>query len=65
MRCQTSPARPLDRVSVALNTAVFAALVVGAEVLVKESVLAAVLLAAAAIGLAVLGWRARPQAASS
>ncbi len=56
-------ARPLDRFSVALNAAVFASLVVGAEVLVEQPVLAAALLAAAAISLAVLIRREMPKAA--
>ena len=47
-------ARPLDRFSVALNFAVFASLVVGAEVLLEQPMLAAVLLAAAVISLAAL-----------
>jgi DHA2 family multidrug resistance protein-like MFS transporter len=56
-------ARPLDRFSVALNAAVFASLVVGAEVLVSRPVLAAALLAAAAISLAALIRREMPRAA--
>ena len=56
-------ARPLDRFSVALNAAVFASLVVGAEVLVEQPVLAASLLAAAAISLAALIRREMPRAA--
>ena len=56
-------ARPLDRFSVALNAAVFASLVVGAEVLVEQPVLAAALLAAAAISLAALIRREMPRAA--
>jgi DHA2 family multidrug resistance protein-like MFS transporter len=56
-------ARPLDRFSVALNAAVFASLVVGAEVLVERPVLAASLLAAAAISLAALIRREMPRAA--
>ena len=56
-------ARPLDRFSVALNAAVFASLVVGAEVLVARPVLAASLLAAAAISLAALIRREMPKAA--
>ena len=56
-------ARPLDRFSVALNAAVFASLVVGAEVLVEQPVLAAALLAASAISLAVLIRREMPRAA--
>ena len=54
-------ARPLDRVSVALNGGAFASLVVGAEVLVEQPVLAATLLAAAAIGLAALVRREMPK----
>lgn len=42
-------ARPLDRLSVALNAGAFASLVVGAEVLVERPGMAAALLAAAAI----------------
>jgi MFS transporter, DHA2 family, multidrug resistance protein len=56
-------ARPLDRVSVALNGGVFASLVVGAEVLVAQPLLAAALLAVAAICLAALVRRERPSAA--
>ncbi len=56
-------ARPVDRFSVALNAAVFASLVVGAEVLVAQPVLAAALLATAAISLAVLIRRELPRAA--
>ena len=56
-------ARPVDRFSVALNAAVFASLVVGAEVLVDQPVLAAALLAAAAISLAALIRREMPRAA--
>ena len=47
-------ARKIDRFSVALNVAALASLVVGAEVLTTEPALAATLLAAAALGLAVL-----------
>ncbi len=56
-------ARPLDRFSVALNAGAFAALVVGVEVLVERPVLAAVLLAAAATGLAALVRREMPREA--
>lgn len=56
-------ARPLDRFSVALNAAVFASLVVGAEVLLKQPVLAATLLATAALSLAALIRREMPRAA--
>jgi len=56
-------ARPLDRFSVALNVAVFASLVFGAEVLVEQPVLAAALLAVAAISLAALIRREMPKAA--
>ena len=56
-------ARPLDRFSVALNAAVFASLVVGAEVLVSRPGLAAALLAAATISLAALIRREMPRAA--
>jgi len=55
-------ARPLDRFSVALNAAVFASLVVGAEVLVEHPVFAAALLAAAGISLAALIRREIPRA---
>jgi MFS transporter, DHA2 family, multidrug resistance protein len=44
-------ARPLDRFSVALNGAAFASLVVGAEMLVAEPALAALLLTLAALSL--------------
>ncbi len=47
-------ARPLDRLSVALNIGAFASLVVGAEVLVTEPAHAVGLLALAALGLTVL-----------
>ena len=47
-------ARKIDQFSVALNVAALASLVVGAEVLTTEPALAATLLAAAALGLAVL-----------
>jgi MFS transporter, DHA2 family, multidrug resistance protein len=55
--------RRLDRVSVALNGAVFASLVVGAEVLIEKPLLAAVPLAAAAISLTALIRREAPKAA--
>ena len=54
-------ARPLDRVSVVLSAAVFASLVVGAEVLVAQPTLALALLAAAAISLAALIRREIPK----
>jgi len=54
-------ARPLDRRSVALNGIVFAAVVVGAEVLVEQPMLAATLLAVAVISLAALVRRERPK----
>lgn len=47
-------ARPLDRLSVALNVGALASLVVGAEVLLTEPALAVALLALAALGLTVL-----------
>ena len=50
-------ARRLDRFSVALNVGALASLVVGAELLVTEPVLAAALLTAAALGLAALVHR--------
>jgi len=53
-------ARPLDRLSVALNAGVFASLVLGAEVLVEQPVLATVLLTAAAVGLVALIRREMP-----
>jgi MFS transporter, DHA2 family, multidrug resistance protein len=56
-------ARPLDRISVALNGAVFACLVLGAEVLIEQPALAAALLAAAALSLAALIRREMPRAA--
>jgi DHA2 family multidrug resistance protein-like MFS transporter len=56
-------ARPLDRLSVALNAAVFASLVVGAEVLVEQPVLSAALLVVATIGLAALIRREMSRAA--
>ncbi len=54
-------ARPLDRVSVALNAGAFSSLVVGAEVLVDRPALAATLLAAAAVSLAALIRRELPR----
>jgi len=54
-------ARPLDRVSVALNAGALASLVVGAEVLVAKPALAGVLLAAAALGLVALVRREMPK----
>jgi len=54
-------ARPLDRVSVALNAGAFALMVVGAEVLVEQPWMAAALLAAAAIGLTALVRREMPR----
>ena len=54
-------ARPLGRVSVALNAGAFASLVVGAEVLVDRPALAATLLAAAAVSLAALIRRELPR----
>ena len=59
----TGTARPIDRVSVALNAGAFAALVVGAEMLVEQPWLAAALLAAAAIGLTLLVRREMPRQA--
>ncbi len=56
-------ARPLDRFSVALNGAAFASLVVGAEVLVEQPVLAAALFATAATSLAALIRREMPRQA--
>jgi MFS transporter, DHA2 family, multidrug resistance protein len=60
---RSGTARPLDRISVALNGAVFACLVVGAEVLIEQPALAAALLAAAALSLAALIRREMPRAA--
>ena len=57
----TGTARPLDRISVALNAGAFALLVVGAEVLVAQPWMAAALLAAAAIGLTALVRREMPR----
>jgi MFS transporter, DHA2 family, multidrug resistance protein len=56
-------ARPLDRISVALNAAVFASLVVGAEALVDKPSLAAPLIGAAAISLVWLVRRELPKTA--
>lgn len=53
--------RRLDRFSVALNAGAFALLVVGAELLVTNLALAAGLLAAAAVGLALLLRRELPK----
>jgi DHA2 family multidrug resistance protein-like MFS transporter len=65
MGCRALPdlagsARLPDRYSVALNAIVFAALVVGAEVLVGQPVLAVALLATAVVSLVVLIRRERP-----
>ena len=59
----TGTARPLDRISVALNAGAFASLVVGAEVLVEQPWMAAALLAAAAISLTALVRREMPREA--
>jgi len=59
----TGTARPLDRISVALNAGAFASLVVGAEVLVEQPWMAASLLAAAAISLTALVRREMPREA--
>ena len=59
----TGTARPLDRISVALNAGAFASLVVGAEVLVEQPWMAAALLAAAAIRLTALVRREMPREA--
>jgi len=56
-------ARPLDRISVALNAGAFASLVVGAEVLVERPGMAAALLATAAISLTALVRREMPREA--
>ena len=57
----TGTARRLDFVSVALNAGSVAALVVGAELLLTKSALAAVLLIASAIGVGVLVRREMPK----
>ena len=54
-------ARPLDRLSVTLNSATFAALVIGVAMLADAPVLAAVLLAAAAISLTLLVRQEMPK----
>lgn len=54
-------ARPLDRISVALNASAFASLVVGAEVLVEQPWMAVALLAAAASSLTALVRREMPR----
>jgi len=54
-------ARPLDKISVALNAAAFASLVVGMELLTAHSVPAALLIGAAAITLAALIRRELPK----
>ncbi len=56
-------ARPLDRLSVALNAAVFAALVIAAELLVERPALAVGLFAVATISLAALIRREMPKPA--
>ena len=57
----TGTARPLDRFSVVLNAGVFASLVVGIELLAAHTGLAAVLIAASALGLAALIRRELPK----
>lgn len=59
----TGTARPLDLLSVLLNAAGFAALVVGAELVPTSPMLALILFAAAALGLALLVRRAKTRAA--
>lgn len=59
----TGTARRLDLSSVALNAGAFASLVIGAELLIEAPALAAVLLAAAALGLAALVRREMPKVA--
>jgi DHA2 family multidrug resistance protein-like MFS transporter len=54
-------ARPLDKISVALNAAAFASLVVGMELLTAHAVPAALLIGAAAITLAALIRRELPK----
>ena len=54
-------ARPLDKISVALNAATFASLVVGMELLTAHAVPAALLIGAAAITLAALIRRELPK----
>ena len=54
-------ARPLDRISVLLNAATFAALVFGMELMVKRSVLGALLLCVAALSLFLLVRRELPK----
>lgn len=56
-------ARPLDKISVALNAAAFASLVVGVELLTSHAVPAALLIGAAAITLAALVRRELPKEA--
>lgn len=56
-------ARPLDRISVALNAVALACLVIGAEVLVERPMLAAGLLGGAMVGLVALVRREMPKAA--
>ncbi|MGJ7492160.1 MFS transporter [Variovorax sp. ZT4R33] len=56
-------ARRLDLSSVALNAGAFASLVIGAELLIEAPPLAAVLLAAAVLGLAALVRREMPKVA--
>ena len=58
---QAGTARPLDRVSVALNGCAFASMVVGAELLMDRPGLAAALLAAAIISLMALVRRELPR----
>jgi MFS transporter, DHA2 family, multidrug resistance protein len=55
--------RRLDRLSVALNAGVFAALVLGAEAVIVAPALAAALVAAAALGVLALVRREMPKAA--
>ncbi|WP_310388402.1 MFS transporter [Roseateles sp.] len=59
----TGTARPLDRLSVGLNAAVFAALVIGAELLTAQPVWAGALAGAAVISLTALIRREKPKVA--
>jgi DHA2 family multidrug resistance protein-like MFS transporter len=56
-------ARPLDAISVALNAGMFAALVVGAELLPKQPMAAVVLLGASVVCMIALARREAPRAA--
>jgi MFS transporter, DHA2 family, multidrug resistance protein len=59
----TGSSRRLDVVSVALNAAGFASLVIGADMLLTQPAQGACLIAVGALGMAVLVWREMPREA--